>query len=382
MDKQTDSFMAGLMKWDALLGQRVQDAISFLVPAFLFSAFALSPKASDLQNGLIQFAVLSIFLSGAFIRFVSGWNRLRSFRFQLASATFDIGCLFAFLLIIPIAYSSPIAISLKAPTANLLFVFIIARIVLFDIRLTVWSGVSAALGWIGLTLLAIYQSGTPGLTREFVDYTTTGKILIGAQVEHVISILLVTIVSAAVINAYQRDGLTGLRKKREFVEALKRRLPHRAKQGPTALILVQIENWHALANTDKSGSNRALKDMATALVRAPVPHDLAARFESDAIILWKRCADDDTAFLHHLEHLRDLVADQLASKRLGVRIGAVRINDSAENALRHVVLATERAAMRANKVQICDAEFETWVETQAQLKIRVEHAVERDLLIV
>ena len=165
MDKQSDSFIVGLMKWDTLLGQRVLDTISFLVPAILFSAFALTPKASDLQNGLIHVTVLSIFLVGSLVRLVTGWNRVRSFRFQIASGLFDIGCLIAILMVIPIAYSSPIAISRKAPTANLLFVFIIARVVLFDIRLVVWSGLRAATGWGVLTVLALYQPNSPGLTR-------------------------------------------------------------------------------------------------------------------------------------------------------------------------------------------------------------------------
>ncbi|MEM1146616.1 MAG: GGDEF domain-containing phosphodiesterase [Pseudomonadota bacterium] len=382
MNKETESFIAGLMKWDALLGQRVLDAISFLVPAFLFTAFALSPKANDLQNGLIQFCVLCFFLVGSFYRLVSGWNRLRSFRFQIGSALFDIGCLFAFLLIIPIAYGSPIAISLKAPTANLLFVFIISRIVFFDIRLIVWSGISASLGWCGLTLLAMFEPNSPGITHEFVEYMTSGKILVGAQVEHVISILLVMLVSAAVVNAYQRDGLTGLRKKREFIEALKRRLPHRARRGPTALILVQIENWHALANANKSSANKAIKDMAMALLRAPVPHDMAARFEADSVILWKRCADDDTALRNHLELLRTLASEVMEPNRLSVRIGAVRAEASAEDAVRKVVRAADRAEHAATKIQIYDAEFAAWVDRQSKLYARVENAVDRELLVV
>ena len=265
MKTETESFMTGLMKWDALLGQRVLDTISFLVPAFLFTAFALSPKASDVQNVFIQFGVLSFFLVGSGVRLITGWRRLRSYRFQIGSALFDIGCLFAFLLIIPLSYGSPFAISLKAPTANLLYVFIIARVVMFDIRLVAWSGVSAAIGWVGLTVLSVLDSGSPGITREFVEYTMSGKILIGAQVEHVISILLVTMVSAAVVNAYQRDGLTGLGKKRDFIEAFKRRLPGRIKTEETALISIQIENWHALANENKSAANAAKKAVARAV---------------------------------------------------------------------------------------------------------------------
>ena len=382
MKSETEKLMAGLMKWDVLLGQRVLDTISFLVPAFLFSAFVLSPKASDLQNVLIQVGVLSLFLVGSGVRLVSGWRRLRSFRFQVGSALFDIGCLFAFLAIIPIAYGSPFAISLKAPTASLLYVFIVARVVLFDVRLVVWSGVSAAIGWGGLTVLSIVEPGSPGITREFAEYTMSDKILIGAQVEHVISILLVTIVSAAVVNAYQRDGLTGLRKKRDFVEAFKRRLSGRMKNEHTALISVQIENWHALANANKSAANQAMKDVAAALLRAPIPHILAAKYESDTIVLWKRCAADDTAFQHHLELLQHCANEQLAALNVTVKIGAARVRDGVETTLQNLERALEFAADHAQKIQIFDADFEAWITRRDSLIVKLESAAEDGLLVV
>ncbi|GAB5456528.1 MAG: hypothetical protein Hens2KO_27570 [Henriciella sp.] len=382
MNTETESFMAGLMKWDTLLGQRVLDAISFLVPALLFSAFALSPKASDLQNALIQVSVLSLFLMGSGVRLVSGWNRLRTYRFQIGSALFDIGCLFAFLTIIPLAYGSPFAVSLKAPTANLLYVFIIARVVLFDIRLVAWSGVSAAFGWAGLTALSVFDPGSPGITREFAEYTMSGKILIGAQVEHVISILLVTIVSAAVVNAYQRDGLTGLRKKRDFVEAFKRRLRKRADENHTALISVQIEHWHTLANANKSAANKAVKAVATALLRAPVPHILAARYETDTIILWKRCAADDTAFQHHLELLKQRANEAIAAHNVTVKVGTARAGENAEVTLHNLECALEAAANQDHKIQIFDADFEAWITRQNTLVAKLETAADDGLLVV
>ena len=374
--------MTGLMKWDALLGQRVLDTISFLVPAFLFSAFALSPKASDLENAFVQFGMLSLFLLGSGFRLISGWKRLRSYRLQIGSALFDIGCLFAFLTIIPLAYGSPFAVSLKAPTANLLYVFIIARVVLFDIRLVAWSGVSAALGWVALTALSIADPSSPGITREFAEYTMSGKILIGAQVEHVISILLVTIVSAAVVNAYLRDGLTGLRKKRDFVAAFKRKLSGHINSDDTALICVQIENWHALASTSKSGANKAIKEVAAALLRAPVPHILAAKYESDTIALWKRCAENDTAFHHHLELLKKCADEQIASMNIAVKIGAARINGTGDRTLQNLERALESASNQERKIQIFDADFEAWITRQDTLIARIEMAVEDNLLVV
>ncbi len=223
---------------------------------------------------------------------------------------------------------------------------------------------------------------SPGITREFAEYTMSGKILIGAQVEHVISILLVTIVSAAVVNAYQRDSLTGLRKKRDFVEAFKRRVPNRIRTEDTALISIRIEDWHALANENKSAANTAMKEVAAAVLRAPVPHILAGKYESDTLILWKRCAEDDTAFQHHLELLKRSADEEIASKKVAVKIGAARLEHSGEATLRNLERALDFAADQDHKVQIFDPEFEAWITRRNELISKIETAAEDDLLVV
>ena len=382
MQKEADGFLTGLVKWDAHLGQRVLDGVSFLVPAFLFSAFAVSPKASDLQNVYIQLTVLLVFLVGSLCRLILGWNRLRSHRFHIGSAVFDITCLYAFLAIIPLAYASSAAISLKAPTANVLFVFIVARIVLFDIRLIIATGLYAAIGWGGLTAWALMDPSSTGITREFLEYTTSSKVLIGAQIEHILSILLVTVVSAAVVNAYQRDGLTGLRKKREFLRAFKQRLSRRAKQGSTALIMVRVPNWHVLATTDKSRADRVFQALTAALLGAPIPVEMAARYEANTIILWKRCADDDMAFRNHLQLLRRVIMDVLTRQHLNAEIGAVRIKGSAEAAVQNVLAATENAGCQTDDIQIFDTEFEFWLREEAELQGRTEQALDNNWLVV
>lgn len=375
---ETDGFIAGLMKWDALLGQRVLDTISFAVPAFLFSAFVLAPKAGDLQNFAIQFAILGLYVFGAFLRLVLNWNRLRSFKFQVGSALFDIIALYAFLLIIPLAYATPAAISLKAPTKNLLFIFIIARIVLFDLRLIFITGLAAAIGWAALTAWTLVEPDSLGRTRDFTEYMTSNKVLIGAQVEQVLSLLMVTLVSAAGVNAYQRDGLTGLRKRREFLQALKRRMPEHAEEGGSTLILLRISNWDELARSNKSLADRTLQDIAAALLKAPVKTFLAARYEAGAIMFWKRGLADDAALLNHLKLLHSMALDQAAALRAEVHIGAALVDTYDDEMVRYVLAAVDRAPEQTEHIQICDSRFVAWCRAQKSLTAMVHDALQSD----
>ncbi|MEL7109065.1 MAG: EAL domain-containing protein [Pseudomonadota bacterium] len=382
MVAQKKGILSTVTKWDALLGQRVLDTISFVVPTFLFSAFAIAPKAVDLQNHAIQFLVLAFILLASFARLVTGWSVLRSLRFQALSAALDIGGLYVFLFAIAAAYGEPLAMVLKAPTTNLLFVYIIARVVLFDIRLIAFTGGFAALGWAGLTYCALFEPGSPGTTRQFTEYMTSMEILVGAQVEQIISILLVTLVSAAVINAYQKDGLTGLRKRREFLRALQRRFAKQTGSEHSALILVRIASWEDLARTQKSAADKALQSVASALMKAPVPTYMAARYEAGAIMLWKRGADSEAALKNHLKLLMAIATEALAPQRLPVHIGAVQTDEYSRKIIRDVLVAVEHAAERLDQIQICDAALSALIDEQDQITAQLETAVEDDKVVV
>jgi len=382
MAKEPESLLAGLMKWDALLGQRVLDSISFAVPAFLFSAFTISPKAADLEYQLVQFLVLGVFLIGSLIRLVTGWTRLRSLRFHATSAVFDILGLYLFLSAISLAYAEPLSLILKAPTTYLLFVFIVARVVLFDIRLIAFTGACAAAGWVSLVFLALLDPASGGTTRQFAEYMTSKKVLIGAQVEQVISILLVTVVSAAVINAYQKDGLTGLRKRREFLQALKRRIPGKSRDGKTALILVRIANWQDIARSNKQLADQLLKSTVSALSAAPIPIYMASRYEAGAILLWKRGAPNDEALKNHLKLLSSTVRDALAPHRCPIHIAAIQVSDYSSDAIRHLNAAINLAADRPGQIQLCDADFVAKINEQDRIEHMLETAIEDDALVV
>lgn len=98
-------------------------------------------------------------------------------------------------------YEQPPAFSLKAPTLLYVFIFIALRTLRFEARYVLLAGGAAAVGWMVLASWAVFAD--PGMvTRDYVYYLTANAVLIGAEIDKVITILLVTaVLSLALVRA-------------------------------------------------------------------------------------------------------------------------------------------------------------------------------------
>lgn len=113
----------------------------------------------------------------------------------------DVALLMALIWSFHFKYAQPAAFYLKVPTLFYVFLFIALRTLRFEARFVVFTGVCAAAGWAGLTLyVASGQGGPPNLTHNFVEYMTSNALLVGAEVDKVIAILLATAVLALAIS--------------------------------------------------------------------------------------------------------------------------------------------------------------------------------------
>ena len=109
----------------------------------------------------------------------------------------DIAMLMVLIWSFHIQYDQPPSFYLKAPTLLYIFIFIALRALRFQARFVIASGVAAALGWITLTLYVVMSNPKDTMiTRNYVDYMTSNSVLVGAEVDKVISILLVTAIIA------------------------------------------------------------------------------------------------------------------------------------------------------------------------------------------
>ena len=136
---------------------------------------------------------LSVYLVLTIIRVI--WSHLgRLPDWSLAiSVFFDMTLLMVLIWSFHIQYMQPASFYLKAPTLLYVFIFIALRALRFDARFVLLAGVVAAIGW-GLMILYViyYDPFDTMITRDYVAYMTSNSVLLGAEFDKIISILMVT----------------------------------------------------------------------------------------------------------------------------------------------------------------------------------------------
>ncbi|MEJ2016627.1 MAG: adenylate/guanylate cyclase domain-containing protein, partial [Limibacillus sp.] len=207
-------FLPDLKKWfespppEADLPQRVRQSIrenqdqsemmigwiQFTVVSIMGVLYLLSPKTftEDAQFAPVPWA-LGIYLGLTVIRLIWGSvSRLPQWSL-IASIFFDIGLLMVLIWSFHLQYDQPASFYLKAPTLLYVFIFIAMRALRMDPKMVLVSGVIAALGWGAMITYVILSNPQDTLiTRDYVTYITSNAILLGAEFDKIISILMVT----------------------------------------------------------------------------------------------------------------------------------------------------------------------------------------------
>ena len=173
----------------------------------LFGAlYILAPKAFTQE---VEFAPVPWVLGGYFvftvIRLAVSLRRRTPQWLLYVSVVVDMALLFILIWSFHHQYMQPPSFYLKAPTLLYVFIFIALRALRFEVRFVVLAGIVAAAGW---TLLALYAvSGRDGMamiTRDYVLYMTSNSVLIGAEIDKIVSILTVTAILAVAIGRARR----------------------------------------------------------------------------------------------------------------------------------------------------------------------------------
>ena len=116
---------------------------------------------------------------------------------RLLSTAVDVAVLMVTIWSFHIQYGQPAAFYLKAPTLLYIFIFIALRALSLAPGYVLFAGVAAAGGWLALVGYALAQPGGMDLiTRDYVAYMTSARVLIGGEVDKVLSILVVSVLLA------------------------------------------------------------------------------------------------------------------------------------------------------------------------------------------
>ncbi len=136
---------------------------------------------------------LSVYFAATVVRLV--WaTRARLPAWSLVgSIVIDIALLMGLIWSFHVQYHQPPAFYLKAPTLIYAFIFIALRSLRFEERYVLIAGAVAALGWLALVAYAAaWDSRAMPVTHSYVDYMTMPLILWGAEIDKIVTILVVS----------------------------------------------------------------------------------------------------------------------------------------------------------------------------------------------
>jgi adenylate cyclase len=163
------------------------------VIGFFATLYAISPKAfpasTSFQPVLWTLALYALFTAARLVLAYRGGLRPG---FVVLSVVVDIAVLMITIWSFHLQYQAPPALYLKAPTLMYVFIFIALRTLRFDPAYVLLAGGCAALGWLGLLIYAVWGPDFAGFTHSYAAYVTSYKILRGAEIDKIISILVVT----------------------------------------------------------------------------------------------------------------------------------------------------------------------------------------------
>jgi adenylate cyclase len=169
--------------------------VQLALVAIFWALYALSPKTgSQAMFQPVPWAI-SLYFIFTILRLVASYKNYLPGWLLIASVIMDMGLLMFLIWSFHIQYEQPASFYLKAPTVMYVFIFIALRSLRFEPRYILWAGITAITGWaamVGYVLFADPEN--PMITRNYVDYLTSNAVLIGAEVDKIISIAAVTLI--------------------------------------------------------------------------------------------------------------------------------------------------------------------------------------------
>jgi adenylate cyclase len=163
--------------------------------------YMLSPK-TFIQDTTFEPVpwILSAYFLFTVIHVLYSRKRLPEDWFTYLSITFDMTLIYLLIWSFHFQYMQPASFYLKVPTLLYVFIFIAMRAIRFEVKFIVFAGVIAAAGWLGMILYAVSSDQTNSMiTKDYVHYLTSNSVLLGAEFDKIISMLIVSLVLAAAV---------------------------------------------------------------------------------------------------------------------------------------------------------------------------------------
>ncbi len=163
--------------------------------SFFVLLYSAAPRAEGAAGANFVPMTLAAYVAFTMFRVVLSYRITIPSWFLVISMIVDVALLCGLIFSFHIQYAQPAAFYLKAPTMIYFFIFISLRVLRFDPRYVLTSGLIAVAGWLAMVIYALTSDmGEMAITRNYVDYLTSNMILIGAEIDKVLTLFGVTLI--------------------------------------------------------------------------------------------------------------------------------------------------------------------------------------------
>ena len=265
--------------------------------------YYLSPKPPG-ANPMIapEPWVLSGYVLFTLIRLSLAYRRRLPNWLLYVSVVMDMALLLALIWTFHLKYDQPASFYLKVPTLLYVFIFIALRALRFEVRYVLIAGGVAALGWLLMVLYVVkIDPANPMITRSYVEYMTSNSVLLGAEFDKVISILMVTAILAVAIARARRllvESVVESSAARELSKFVPDEVARQAKAGEermqagqgevreATILFTDIEGFTTISETMSPTELIAtLNDYFAVVTKPIIEHGgVINQFQGDAIL--------------------------------------------------------------------------------------------------
>ncbi len=309
--------------------------VQLLLVLIFATLYAIAPKTGlQAEFQPVPWA-LGLYFVFTVIRLVFSIRRALPEWILMLSLVMDMGLLMVLIWSFHIQYMQPPSFYLKAPTLIYVFIFIALRALRFDPRHIILAGLAAVTGWVVLVLYVIFsETGNPMITRNFVTYMTSNAVLVGAEVDKIISITLVTLILAVAIARAKRvferdmfDSMAAADLSRFISPEVAHRITHSDKKiaggeaeiREVSVIFTDIEGFSTLSEQlSPVELSHILNDFFETLSEiATKCGGVITQYQGDMILITFNAVTKDE---HHAEHALTTalaIQDALKSRRFG-----------------------------------------------------------------
>jgi adenylate cyclase len=189
-------------------GERLVGWAQLVLVVLFGTLYAVAPTPAEMAPFRLEPWVLAVYFVFTLVRLICAYRHYLPNWLLVFSVIMDIGILMALIWSFHIKYMQPPSFYLKAPTLMYVFIFISLRTLRFEPKFILLTGGAAVIGWIILVLFVMLgEDGGAMVTRNYITYMTDNAILIGAEIDKIISIIVVTLILAGAVLRAQRTFL-------------------------------------------------------------------------------------------------------------------------------------------------------------------------------